>query len=218
VSFVRSRRTRSAAAAALLVLLAGPAVTACSALDGTTNKSTATGAGVVTIIEPADREAPVEFTGTTLDGDELDIADYRGKAVVLNIWGSWCGPCHLEMPHLLEAQELLAGTDTVFLGINVRDSPDDAAAFERQYGVTWPSIDDQGGRTLLALRGVVPPTQTPSTLVLDPEGRVAARVLGVVPTAITLKDLVEPVAPSVAASPSASTPVDEDEDEDAARG
>lgn len=214
--FARSRRTRSAAAAVVLVLLAGPAVTACSALDGTTNKSTATGAGVVTIIDAADREAPVEFTGTTLDGEELDIADYRGKAVVLNIWGSWCGPCHLEMPHLLEANELLEGTDTVFLGINVRDDPDDAAAFERQYDVPWTSIDDQGGRTLLALRGVVPPTRTPSTLVLDPEGRVAARVLGVVPSAITLKDLVEPVAPSAPASPSPSTSAPADED--SARG
>ncbi len=190
----RSRRTRTAAAAALLALLAGPAVTACSALGGTTNKSIATGSGVVTTIDAVDRGAPVEFSGTTLDGDAVDIADLRGKVVVLNIWGSWCGPCRQEMPRLLKAHTLL-GDDAVFLGINVREtSKANPLAFERTFEVPWPSLDDQGGRALLALRGIVPPTATPSTLVLDPQGRVAARILDVVPSAITLKDLAEGAA------------------------
>ena len=81
------------------------------------------------------------------------------------------------------------------LGIDVREtSKANAEAFIRSYDIPWPSIDDQGGATLLALRGIVPPTATPSTLVLDPKGRVAARILGPVPSAITLKDLIEDAA------------------------
>lgn len=190
----RSRRTRQAAAAALLVLLAGPALGACSGLAGTNGQSYISGEGTVTQMEPAERDEPVEFDGTTLDGDEVDIADFRGQVVVINIWGSWCPPCREEMPDLINAHEDL-GDDVAFLGINVREtSKANAEAFERSYDVAWPSIDDQGGSTLLALRGVLPPTATPSTLVLDAEGRVAARILGPVPSAITLKDLVEDAA------------------------
>ncbi|MDO7868595.1 TlpA disulfide reductase family protein [Nocardioides jiangxiensis] len=191
----RTQHGRRVAAAALTALLAGPALAACSGLEGGKEGGTATGSGTVTSIEAADRGAPVAFAGTTLDGDQLDIADYRGKVVVLNVWGSWCAPCREEAPALVTAEKDLASSGVAFLGIDVREtSKANADAFIRTYGIPWPSIDDQGGKTLLALRGILPPTATPSTLVLDPKGRVAARILGPVPTAITLKDLAEDAA------------------------
>lgn len=190
----RSRRTRTAAGAALLVLLAGPVLTACSGFDPAREGATYTdGKATITTRDADSRDEPVEFSGTTLEGDALDVADYRGKVVVINIWGSWCGPCRAEMPHLVKAAAEL-GDDVAFVGINVRDTEGKAKAFERRYEVTWPSIADEGGRTLLALRGTLPPNYTPSTLVLDPEGRVAALISGPAPSAITIQDLVEDAA------------------------
>ncbi len=185
------RRPVAASAALLAVLSLG----ACSGLGSTSNKSTASGGGTVTTVEAADRQKAVAFSGTTLDGEQLDIADYRGKVVVLNIWGSWCAPCRQEAPEMVEVAAELPADEVAFVGIDVREtSKANAEAFIRSYDIPWPSIDDQGGATLLALRGIVPPTATPSTLVLDPKGRVAARILGPVPSAITLKDLIEDAA------------------------
>ena len=65
-----------------------------------------------------------------------------------------------------------------FVGINTKDGAAAARAHEKRFGVTYPSIDDDGGRVLLDLRGTLPPSAIPSTLVLDREGRVAARILG----------------------------------------
>lgn len=181
--------------AALAALVAVLALDACSGLGSTSNKSTATGDGAITTVPAAKREKPVSFTGTTLDGTKLDIADYRGKVVVLNVWGSWCAPCREEAPEMVKVASELPAADVAFVGIDVREtSKANAEAFLRTYDIPWPSIDDQGGATLLALRGIVPPTATPSTLVLDPKGRVAARILGPVPSAITLKELVEDAA------------------------
>lgn len=185
------RRSVAAGAALVAVLSLG----ACSALGSTSNNSTATGDDTVTTIAAEHRAKPVAFTGTTLDGKRLDIADYRGKVVVLNIWGAWCAPCREEAPEMVKVARELPASEVAFVGIDVREtSKANAEAFIRSYDIPWPSIDDQGGATLLALRGVVPPTVTPSTLVLDPKGRVAARILGPVSSAITLKDLVEDAA------------------------
>lgn len=185
------RRHVAALAAFVAVLSFG----ACSGLGATSNNSTATGGGTVTSVKPEDREEPVVFSGTTLEGEELDIADYRGRVVVLNIWGSWCAPCREEAPDMVKVANELPEDEVAFVGIDVREtSKANAEAFIRTYDIPWPSIDDQGGATLLALRGIVPPTATPSTLVLDKKGRVAARILGPVPSAITLKDLIEEAA------------------------
>lgn len=181
--------------AVLAALAAVLSLGACSGLGSTSNNSTATGDGTVTTVPAGKREKPVAFTGTTLDGAKLDIADQRGKVVVLNIWGSWCAPCREEAPEMVEVARELPASEVAFVGIDVREtSKANAEAFIRSYDIPWPSIDDQGGATLLALRGIVPPTATPSTLVLDPKGRVAARILGPVPSAITLKDLIEDAA------------------------
>jgi hypothetical protein len=76
-----------------------------------------------------------------------------------------------------------------FVGIDTQDNRAAALAHEKRFGVTYPSLDDDGGRVLLSLRGSLPPQAIPSTLVLDRRGRVAARVLGQVP-ASTLRALV----------------------------
>lgn len=157
------------------------------------------GDGSVQLVAPADREAVDDVAGETLDGGTLDLAELRGTPVVLNVWGSWCAPCHAEAPELVAASEEL-GETAEFVGIDIRDrSRQSALAFEEQYGITWPSLYDPDSLHLLALRGAVPPQAVPATLVLDAEGRVAARVLGQV-EAGTLVDIVGDVAQETGAA------------------
>lgn len=150
------------------------------------------GKGTVTAVGPAGRDAPVAFSGETLDGQRFDVRDHRGKVVVVNVWGSWCPPCIAEAPDLQEAWSALEPDGVQFVGIDFRDNTAAALAHEKRFGVTYPSIEDQAGRVLLALRGSLPPRAIPSTLVLDQRGRVAARVLGQVPGS-TLRALVSDV-------------------------
>ena len=152
------------------------------------------GRGVITTLAVGNREKPGEVSGETLDGEQISLADYAGKIVVVNVWGSWCAPCRAEAPDLVEAAEELADQNVVFLGINSRDPSEAAArAFLRRFKVPYPSIYDQGGKTLLAFRGTLTPNSIPSTVIIDEEGRVAASVLGEVSKS-TLLGLVEDVA------------------------
>lgn len=138
------------------------------------------------------RSPPLTLSGTTLTGTAWKVADASDKVLVLNVWGSWCGPCVAEMPHLQQvwSQVSSAGKPVQFMGINYRDGAETAKAFLRVNKITYPSLEDDGGRTLLALRGKA--SATPTTLVLDRRGRIAARVSGPV-TAATLAGLVNDV-------------------------
>jgi thiol-disulfide isomerase/thioredoxin len=147
------------------------------------------GDSTITTRAVAEREPPVRFEGTTLDGEPFDVRDHRGKVVVVNVWGSWCPPCIAEAPALQDVWAATGAEGVQFVGINTRDNAAAARAHERRFGVTYPSIDDDGGRVLLSLRGTLPPKAVPSTMVLDRRGRVAARVLGEVGAA-TLRALV----------------------------
>lgn len=112
-------------------------------------------------------------------GRTLSLQDFAGQVVVLNIWGSWCGPCREEIPDLQEVYRLKRDAGVTVLGIAVRDDRDKASDFLRDRGVEYPSIFDPPGRSLAALRGF-PPNVVPSTIVLDRAHRVAAVFLGTV--------------------------------------
>ena len=135
------------------------------------------------------------MSGKQLGADDktVSVADYPGKVVVLNVWGSWCTPCRQEGAGL-QAASVATKADAQFIGINTRDFSEAAPeAFLRTQGITYPSIFDPSGQTLLQLAGQVPPSAIPSTLVLDRQGRVAIRVLGQV-SENTLTDMVAEVA------------------------
>jgi thiol-disulfide isomerase/thioredoxin len=166
-------------------------VAGCSDLEGTEGKDYVGGEGIV-VIEPEDREAPVDASGESIEGDELDLDDYRGSVVVANVWWSGCGPCRREMPVLTDVVED-AGEGAVLLGINIRDSSaENARAFTRGIGVDFPSFYDPGGEVLLAF-GRIKPQALPSTAVLDREGRLAALVTGEITSAVTLRDVIDDV-------------------------
>lgn len=140
---------------------------------------------------PAERGEPVSVSGVSLTGESLDTESYRGRVVVLNVWGSWCAPCRKEAPVLARASRRLPESQVSFVGINVRDNRAAALAFERSFGITYPSIsEEESPEALLALNGYVPLNAVPVTVLLDDEGRVAARVIGVLREA-TLSALIE---------------------------
>lgn len=145
---------------------------------------------VVEIAE-ADRQPPVEFAGTTETGDAVASADYADRVLVVNFWYAACGPCRAEAADLEEVYSSFAGQDVAFLGVNTSDSAETASAFAASYGITYPSVitvDDRSVKLAFAAR--TPISATPTTLVLDRQGRVAARVIGQLPDASVLEALV----------------------------
>jgi len=178
------------------VLLAGCSATGASGSGGGADQQGYVGSGgALTRIDPDKRTPGPVVTGAQLgaDGKTVSTADYPGKVLVLNVWGSWCPPCRQEAAGL-QAASVATKADAQFVGINTRDfSPAAPEAFQRTSGVTYPSIFDPSGQSLLQLAGQVPPSAIPSTLVLDRQGRVAIRVLGQVSEA-TLTDMIGEVA------------------------
>lgn len=140
--------------------------------------------------ESSEREQIGEFRASTLDGDEVTDADLRAGVAVVNVWGSWCGPCRVEAPVLAQVAADY-GDRVVFLGLNVRDNADAARAFERSYGIPYDSVvPDESAALLLKFGSSLRTSAVPVTLVLDGEGRVAARVLGAVDES-TLRGLID---------------------------
>lgn len=101
------------------------------------------------------------------------LVGLRGKPVVVNVWASWCGPCRVEAPLLQKASERY-GDRVAFLGVDARDSPDDARAFIRRYGIAYPNVidPDDGVTSLLGVRGF------PTTYIFDRSGHVRSSVVG----------------------------------------
>jgi thiol-disulfide isomerase/thioredoxin len=121
-----------------------------------------------------------DFTGTTLTGSRLSFSSYRGSVVVLNFWGSWCGPCREEAPVLAAAARHYRQAGVAFLGVDVRDTTASAEAFARDFGIAYPSVSDPGSVITLDFTAVVPIAGTPTTLVIDRTGHIAGAVFGTV--------------------------------------
>ena len=173
----RPRRPRLAAAVTVLVLpLAGCGGPQLSSGD----QGFVTGDGAVSVLPADDREAPeFEVAGETVDGDPVSLDDYSGRTVVIPVWGSWCAPCRAEAPGLAAAARDLRDDGVAFLGIDARDrNKVDVRRFLERFEVPYDSIHDEDGRTMLAFRGTLPPMSIPSFVIVDDEGRVAARILG----------------------------------------
>ena len=188
----RTRRTVATVAAACLAVLL--VTTGCSSLQGTGEKGYVSGSGQITELDPGDRAKPIELSGEDLDGKAVSLTDLRGKVVVVNVWGAWCTDCRKEAPDLVRAAEKTTGNDVAFLGIDARDpSKENAQGYVRTFRIPFRSIYDPKGETLLRFHGTLTPNSVPSTVVLDREGRVAASILGTLPSSTTLTSLIQKV-------------------------
>lgn len=182
-----------AAAAATALLLSG-----CTSNDALANQYRSgngqnyiAGDGSVSEYAAANRGAPVAFSGKLADGTSVSSKDYAGKVLVVNFWYAGCPPCRVEAPDLESLSQKYASQGVSFLGVNLYDSASTAASFEQDKGVTYPSVLDRDtGSVLLAFSKTVPPKATPTTIVIDKQGRVAARILGAIPDKSILDSLI----------------------------
>jgi thiol-disulfide isomerase/thioredoxin len=151
------------------------------------------GDGTLTVLPPDQRPAAPVLEGPTLDGDTWRSDSAAGKVIVYNVWGSWCAPCRAEAPALVSASRRTSDR-ALFVGLNTRDL-DKAApqAFVRTFEVPYPNLHDPDGALLLKFSGQLPASAIPSTLLVDPKGRVAARIIGEV-TEATLVDVIDDLA------------------------
>ena len=139
---------------------------------------------------PGERVNAPTLEGTTLDGEPFALSDLAGNIVVINVWGSWCAPCRAETPDLVRLAKENASRGVRFVGINTRDNPAAAKAFVRSFKVPYPSVEDAEGQLLLSFRNTIPTSVVPTTVVIDRQGQIAARIIGPV-TYNTLKGLLE---------------------------
>ncbi len=178
----RSRARRStlagAAAAAACVALAACAGGAIAQNTPASNgQSFVSGTAGTTVFGGSPPAAP-RVTGKTLTGAPLSLSEFRGHVLVMNFWGSWCTPCRAEAPVLASLAQRFRPAGVRFLGVDIRDTPASAQAFQRDFHITDPSLNDPGDQIALAFRSTVPPAGIPTTLVISRTGRISARVIG----------------------------------------
>ncbi|MDM7854420.1 TlpA family protein disulfide reductase [Cellulomonas alba] len=125
-----------------------------------------------------DRKGPVALSGTDFEGTKVDVADWRGKVVVVNTWYANCPPCRAEAPDLAKAATEYKSKGVEFVGVNGTDAQGAAQAFQSRFAIPYPSIADTSGAAIAALQGTVPVNAVPTTVFLDKQGDVAARILG----------------------------------------
>lgn len=194
------RRVTALAAAAALMLSAGILLAGCATdplaeqYRAGSNKNYIAGDGSVMEIPQANRGEAIVYTGTAQDGSTVSSSDYAGQVQVVNFWYAGCAPCRAEADELEQVAQASANEGVSFVGVNVRDQALTAETFMQKFGISYPSIIDQNGQVQLAFSSNVPPNAVPTTLVLDRQGRVAARVLGQITEASILQSLIDTVA------------------------
>ncbi len=138
---------------------------------------------------PSDQRRTVpDLRGSTLAGTSLALSSLRGHLVVLNVWASWCEPCRTELPALATLAARTTPAGTRFVGLDEQDTISAATEFLHSIGADYPHFVDDNGLLLAQLAPWLP-RAVPGSLVVDPDGRVAARVVGQV-TAEQLEPLL----------------------------
>ena len=171
--FKAKRRTVVTTAAGVFVLLVAALV-----VTVFTHGNSSSASGNVVAYPAGQRPAAPEFTASSLTGTPINFASYRGKIVVLNIWGSWCPPCRGEGQTLKYLDEQYGPQGVAFLGDDIQDTPTQALGFLRKEGITYPSVNDANGAVEQRLSIAVPINGTPTTLVIDKTGHIAGMIDG----------------------------------------
>ena len=192
------RHVSTTRAAIVLAVVSALALSGCTSGDSLaeqfregTGQGFISGDGAYTVIAEADRGEPIEFTGVVENGDTVSTDNYRGDVLVVNFWFAGCPPCRLEAPDLEELSQQFIPDGVSFLGVNIYDQAATALSFADEFGVTYPSIlDVNDGSVRLAFAGQVAPNAVPTTLVLDREGRVAARISGLLTEPSVLRSMI----------------------------
>ena len=152
----------------------------------------AVGESVIEEYPPGDRAGQTPFSAKMLSGQSFESTSLAGEVAVYNVWGSWCVPCVKEAPDLVEVANEF-GDEVTFVGINVRDNDAAARAFERKHDIPYDSVTSaDSAKAMLSFKGALAGSAVPTTVIVDRDGTVAARVVGPV-TASTLRALLDAV-------------------------
>ncbi|MFK8793743.1 peroxiredoxin family protein [Planococcus plakortidis] len=122
-------------------------------------------------------ELAPDFELTTLEGEEMRLSDYRGQAVILNFWATWCPPCRAEMPHMQTFYEKQQGNDVEVLAVNLTTEDRGMAEIEKfveEFDLEFPipmDIDGDIGALYQAF-------SIPTSYIIDREGRVLHKIVG----------------------------------------
>jgi thiol-disulfide isomerase/thioredoxin len=111
-------------------------------------------------------ELAPDFTGTTLDGQEITLSDQQGKVVLVNVFASWCGPCRVEAPHLVEVYNNLDQDRVEFIGLNLQERPSEVEFFRDEFFIDFPLVLNEGG----GLTNIYSPIGLPTTWFIDQGG------------------------------------------------
>ncbi|MFI9049562.1 TlpA family protein disulfide reductase [Streptomyces sp. NPDC053427] len=199
MSACRPRRTSRRRLALFAAGAAAASLTLSACGDGAASGGSAQtkfvqGKGGIATVPKADRQPAPDLSAPTTTGTKkLDVGDYKGKVVVLNVWGSYCGPCIAEAPNFAKVAQETKAKGVQFIGVNTRDEKAQAVNFEEQHKVPYPSLFDPTGKLLLRFpKGSLNPQAIPSTIAIDRHGRIAARSLGPL-TASDLRTMIDPL-------------------------
>lgn len=167
---------------AALALAAVLALAACSSpgvsadYDSAGDGDYTSGDGTTQFFAPDNRTDPIVFEGDTVSGDHISSDELLGSVVLVNFWYAGCGPCRTEADDLNDLYDEYSPQEVRFVGVNIRDDVANAVSFEKEHEVEYDSILDVGDAAVtLAFARPAPPSTTPTTFLLDREGRVAAR-------------------------------------------
>lgn len=160
----------------MAVLLAAlPVFTACGLQQGLSDNSDQTG--------PSPSAAPA-IDAATVTGSRFSWASVQGHPAVIDFWGSWCAPCRAEQADINHLYATYAARGVVFLGVDVRDDDASAAAYERDFGVKYPSVNDSDEQISAAYDVTAPPT----IVLVDAKGNIVHRYLG---TVVGISDVLD---------------------------
>lgn len=125
-------------------------------------------------VAEVEREQAKGFSLDVQTGDTFVLSDLEGKVLMVDFWASWCAPCRQEAPVLEETYQQYAGTDVEFVGVNIWDLPDNAAAYLVDFGITYPNgVDDDGVIAIdYGVKGI------PEKFFIDRDGNVRQKFVG----------------------------------------
>jgi thiol-disulfide isomerase/thioredoxin len=166
-----------------LIVVTALTLTACGGGSSIAEESFIEGSGAVTVIKSEERKAAPALSGLTLTGKTFIFNP--GKVAVVNVWASWCSPCRAEIPTLIELSRQYP--EVQFMGILTRDNPVNAEALARRLDMPYPTFIDDS--LLIGFKSTLPANAIPSTVLIDKNGNVAARISGEV-TLASLSKLI----------------------------
>ncbi len=150
--------------------------------------------GAFSFISLGNRGEALSFSGDLDIGGTWSSADYDNKPMVVNFWFAGCPPCRVEAPDLEDLNQEFKAQGVEFIGVNILDRAPTALSFAEEFGVTYPSLmDAESGQVRLSFAGQASPSAVPTTLILDHQHRVAARVNGLITDVDLMRTMISDV-------------------------